>query len=104
MAKPTDHITIYAPIGGIVVHKDAQEGMYVETGTRIYTIADLIELWVMLEAYESDLPWLRYGQQVAFRPKPIPGKVFEGRSRSSTRWSTQRPARSRFVSTWPTRR
>jgi len=63
-AKASDHITIRAPSGGIVIHKNAQQGMYVKTGDRIYTIADLNSVWVDLRAYESDLMWLRYGQKV----------------------------------------
>jgi Cu(I)/Ag(I) efflux system membrane fusion protein len=73
----TDHLTIYAPIGGIVVHKNALEGMYVKTGTRIYTIADLSKLWVIFEAYESDLPWLRFGQRVEFTSQSFPGERLE---------------------------
>jgi Cu(I)/Ag(I) efflux system membrane fusion protein len=73
----SEHLTIYAPIGGVVVEKHTLEGMYVETGTRIYTIADLSRLWVMFEAYESDLPWLRYGQQVKFTSPSFPGEEFE---------------------------
>jgi len=73
-----DHITIYAPSGGIVIHKNAQEGMYVKTGTRVYTIADLSEVWVTLDAYESDLTWLRYGQQVRFTIEAYPGEFFSG--------------------------
>lgn len=73
--KTADHLTIFAPIGGVVVGKDAKEGMYVETGTRIYTIADLSKLWVLFEAYESDLPWLRYGQRVAFTSLSFPGET-----------------------------
>jgi len=76
--KPDDHITIYAPSGGIVIHKNAQEGMYVNTGTRIYTIADLSRMWVNLDAYESDLTWLRYGQHVDFTTESYPGEVFTG--------------------------
>jgi Cu(I)/Ag(I) efflux system membrane fusion protein len=74
----TDHITIYAPISGIVVHKNALEGMYVKTGTRIYTVADLSHVWVKLDAYESDLSWLRYGQQAEFTTVSLPGEVFKG--------------------------
>jgi len=76
--KVSDHMTIYAPVGGIVVHKNALEGMYVQEGTRIYTIADLSQLWVKLDAYESDLEWLRYGQKVEFTTVAHPGKVFTG--------------------------
>ncbi len=74
----SDHMTIYAPAGGIVIHKNAQEGMYVQTGSRIYTIADLSRVWVQLDAYESDLSWLHYGQPVEFTTESYPGEVFKG--------------------------
>ncbi len=76
---PSDHLTVYSPIGGIVMEKHANEGAYVATGTRIYTVAELSVVWVYLHAYESDLPWLRYGQRVEFTTESRPGEVFEGR-------------------------
>ena len=76
--KPVTHLTIYSPIGGIVIHKNAAEGMYVETGTHIYTVADLSRLWVKLDAYESDLLWIRYGQQLQLTTEAYPGEVFTG--------------------------
>jgi Cu(I)/Ag(I) efflux system membrane fusion protein len=75
----SDDITIFSPISGVVIHKNAVEGMYVETGTRVYTLADLTRLWVKLDAYESDLPWLRYGEQVEFSTQSLPGETFRGR-------------------------
>lgn len=75
---PMDHVTLYSPVGGIVIHKNAQEGSYVKTGDRIYTVADLSHVWVQLEAYESDLPWLRYGQKITFTTEAWPGETFEG--------------------------
>ena len=77
--KPMDHVLINAPVGGIVIHKDAVEGAYVQTGTPIYTIADLSVVWVMLDAYESDLRLLRYGQEVTFSTEAYPGETFHGR-------------------------
>ena len=74
----SDHTTIYAPTGGIVVHKNAVEGMYVKEGTQIYTIADLSTVWIKLDAYESDLEWLRYGQPIEFSTVAYPGEVFKG--------------------------
>ena len=76
--KPQDNVVINSPLSGIVIHKNAQEGMYVQTGTRIYTIADLSHLWVKFDAYESDLIWLRYGQPVEFTTEAYPGQVFRG--------------------------
>ncbi len=77
--ETTDHVTIYSPVGGVVVHKNALEGDYVKEGNRIYTIADLSLVWVNLDAYESDLPWIRYGQEVEFTADSHPGETFEGR-------------------------
>jgi Cu(I)/Ag(I) efflux system membrane fusion protein len=77
--EPTDHMTIYAPTGGIVVEKHVAEGMYVGVGTRIYTIADLSRVWVLLDAYESDMSWIRYGQEVEFETVAYPGEIFSGR-------------------------
>jgi Cu(I)/Ag(I) efflux system membrane fusion protein len=76
--KPVTHLTIYSPIGGVVIEKMANEGMYVTTGTHIYTVADLSQVWVKLDAYEADLPWIRYGQQVEFTAEAYPGEVFRG--------------------------
>lgn len=76
--RPSDHITIFAPMGGIVIHKNRQEGDYVKVGERIYTVADLTHVWVFLDAYESDLPWLHYGQRVTFTTEAYPGQTFEG--------------------------
>lgn len=77
--EPVTHITIHAPMGGIVIHKNATEGMYVNTGTPIYTLADLSHLWIKLDAYESDLPWIRYGQEVQFSTEAYPGQIFKGK-------------------------
>lgn len=76
--KPSDHIEINAPMSGIVIEKHAQQGMYVNTGTRLYTIADLQHVWVKLDAYESDLKWLRYGQKATFTTEAYPGEKFVG--------------------------
>lgn len=76
---PADHITLYAPMSGVVIEKDVVEGTYVQTGTRLYTIADLSRVWVVLEAYESDLPWIKLGQQADFQAEAYPGKVFRGK-------------------------
>jgi len=74
-----EHVTLLAPSGGVVVHKNATKGMYVDEGTLIYTIADLSKVWVLLDAYESDLAWLAYGQNVQFEVHAYPGEPFNGR-------------------------
>jgi Cu(I)/Ag(I) efflux system membrane fusion protein len=76
--KARDHVTFYSPLGGIVVEKEAREGQYVETGMRLFTVADLTRVWVQLDAYESDLAWLRYAQEVVFQAEAYPGETFHG--------------------------
>lgn len=76
--KPLEHLTIYSPASGVIIHRNATEGMYVKTGTRIYTIADLTSMWVILDAYESDLIWIRYGQKIKFNTVSNPGEIFTG--------------------------
>ncbi len=77
--KPLEYINVPAPLGGVVLAKEVKEGQYVKTGTPLYAVADLSRVWVVLEAYESDLPWLEQGQKVGFRTKALPGQVFEGK-------------------------
>ena len=77
--EPSDHITIQSPQNGVVVLKFVNEGQYVKTGERLFQVADLSQVWLELEAYESDLPWLRYAQDVTFTVEAIPGEVFHGR-------------------------
>ncbi|MFH1436066.1 MAG: efflux RND transporter periplasmic adaptor subunit [Pseudomonadota bacterium] len=77
--KHRKYLTITAPMGGVVIHKNAFVGMYVEEGTKIFTIADLSRLWVMLDAYESDLSWIRVGQEVDLEVEAYPGEEFKGK-------------------------
>lgn len=73
-----ENMTIYAPIGGVVIHKQVNEGDYVKEGQPVFKIGDLTSLWLVIEAYEKDLPWLRYGQKVNFNVVSFPGKDFTG--------------------------
>lgn len=77
--KTSEHITLYAPQSGVVISKEVVEGMYVKTGAPLFTIADLSRVWVILEAYESDLAWIREGQPVAVEAEAFPGDVFTGK-------------------------
>jgi Cu(I)/Ag(I) efflux system membrane fusion protein len=74
----TDQVQINAPLKGIVIEKNVKEGDYVGTGTAYYKIADLSKLWVFLDAYESDIAWIRYGQKVSFEVEAYPGDTFHG--------------------------
>ncbi len=74
-----DRIQIDSPIGGIVTEKLVHEGDYVKTGTPLFRVAELDRVWVKIDAYEQDLPWIRYGQLVSVTAEAWPGDVFTGR-------------------------
>lgn len=76
---PDEHMIINSPVKGTVIHKKGFEGMYVKTGDKIYTIADLSRVWLYLDAYESDIQWLHYGQNAAVETESYPGEVFYGK-------------------------
>ncbi|MHC4278006.1 MAG: efflux RND transporter periplasmic adaptor subunit [Planctomycetota bacterium] len=73
-----DHMTIYAPITGTVIKKDVLEGQYVEEGTKMYTIADLTNLWMMAEVYEYEMGLVKLGQDVEITTAAFHGQTFIG--------------------------
>jgi membrane fusion protein, copper/silver efflux system len=77
--KPDLYITLKAPISGIVMEKRAVLGQFVKEGQDMFVINDLSHVWVKLDAYEPDLPWIRYGQEVTFTTPSFPGKTFKGK-------------------------
>lgn len=76
---PSDHITIFARQDGIVTERHVVEGAYVKEGESLFSVASLESVWLNMEAYESDLAWLKFAQDVAFTVEAIPGEVFHGR-------------------------
>lgn len=67
---------ILASHGGIVTQRNIAVGDYVNTGTVLFNIVDLDKIWVMLDAYESDLPLVAIGNPISFTAAGIPGQTF----------------------------
>lgn len=72
-------LTIYSPASGVVTQKDAFKGHYVKTGEHQYVIADLSNIWVDVDIYEYELPWVRQGMSAEMDLSYIPGKRFKGK-------------------------
>jgi len=77
--EPTGIATVYAPMYGVVVEQKAFEGTYVNTGAPIFVLADPRYVWARLDAYETDYPWIRKGQEVSLQTAAYPGEVFKGK-------------------------
>jgi Cu(I)/Ag(I) efflux system membrane fusion protein len=69
---------IRADVSGYVIKKMVDRGNYISTGEAIYQIADLLEVWVLFDVYESDMPWIKKGDKVTFTVASIPGESFHG--------------------------
>lgn len=77
--KITSSVNLYAHTTGIVTSRAVNTGDYVRTGAVLFEVAGLSKVWAVLDAYESDLPWISMGQQVEFTTQAIPGKNFKAR-------------------------
>jgi len=53
-------------------------GDYLGQGEVMYEIADLSNVWVLFDVYESDMTWVKKGNQIIYTIQSIPGKSFEG--------------------------
>ena len=77
--KPMSRIRIKSPQSGTVIEKSAVEGDYVKTGQKLYRVADLSSVWLMLDLFPDDASAVRFGQQVEAEIQSVPGEVFTGR-------------------------
>ena len=72
-------VTLYAPYSGFVIKKDINEGMKVMTDKELYTIADLSNVWVNVDVYESDISFIKVGQQADISLSYSSGESLKGR-------------------------
>jgi len=61
--KPRLRLTYYSPFTGYVIEKNALLGEYAKAGMNLYKIADLSRIWVFADIYESELSFIKTGQQ-----------------------------------------
>jgi Cu(I)/Ag(I) efflux system membrane fusion protein len=69
---------IHAPGPGTVIKVGARRGQYVTPMTELYFIADLSRVWVYVDIFEDELPWVRVGDRSEMTLNGLPGRVFEG--------------------------
>ena len=77
--KVSDRITLFSPIHGTVTEKMVVQKQMVKPGEMLYRLANLESVWVYLDIYESELPWVQYGQMVETKSEAVPGQSFSGR-------------------------
>ena len=69
---------IYAPLNGIVLRKNVEQGETVNTGTPVFTIGDMEHPWIKVYVKEDKLGFVKLGQKAEITVDSFPGKKYEG--------------------------
>ena len=78
-APPTYEVPVKAPIAGEVVEQDVAAGQLLQTGTtQCFMISDTSTVWVLVNVYQKDLPYVRVGDPVTIQTDAYPDQ-FQGR-------------------------
>ncbi len=74
-----NNVEIVSDISGIITARRVNHGDYINQGTVLFDVVDLSRLWVLFDAYESDLRFLQKGDNVEFTVQALPGVKLSGK-------------------------
>jgi cobalt-zinc-cadmium efflux system membrane fusion protein len=78
-SAPSPDVPVRAPINGQVVEQDISAGQLLQAGTtQCFMISDMSTVWVLVNVYQKDLPYVRVGDMVTIQTDSYPD-VFHGR-------------------------
>lgn len=77
--KINKYMTLYAPFNGTVLSKNVLDGEMVKAGKEIIKIADLSNLWLKADIYESELEKISIGSKAEVNFSYNPDKTFNGK-------------------------
>jgi Cu(I)/Ag(I) efflux system membrane fusion protein len=73
-----NNFEVLSNTSGTVTTRRVNNGDHVSVGTILFDIADLSKVWIMFDAYESDLQFLHVGEKLSFNLQALPGTDFTG--------------------------
>jgi membrane fusion protein, heavy metal efflux system len=79
-APPSFEVPVKAPISGLVVEQDVAAGQLLQVGTtQCFMISDVSSVWVLVNIYQKDLPYIHVGDTVTIQtdtyPEPFHGRI-----------------------------
>jgi cobalt-zinc-cadmium efflux system membrane fusion protein len=78
-APPSFEVPVRAPISGEVVEQDVSAGQLIQPGsTQCFLISDTSNVWVLVNVYQKDLPYVHVGDTVTIQTDAYPD-IFHGR-------------------------
>ncbi len=79
-AKNSAELPLLAPIGGEVVERLVAPGQVIQAGaTQAFTISNMSTVWVLVNVYQQDLPYVRVGDPVTITADAYPGTQLTGK-------------------------
>lgn len=79
LVQSTAEIPVIAPVGGEIVERLVGPGQLLQAGgTQCFTISDTSSVWVLVNVYQSDLAYVRVGQDVEISTDSYP-ETFHGK-------------------------
>lgn len=70
---------VLAPMSGVVLERSVSPGLLVEREAALFEIADLSQVWAVVDVYQKDLGQVQERGEVEVHTEAYPGAVFEGR-------------------------
>jgi Cu(I)/Ag(I) efflux system membrane fusion protein/cobalt-zinc-cadmium efflux system membrane fusion protein len=77
--KIKHELEVDAPVSGYIIERNALPNMYVQPGTKLYSLADLSTVWVYAQVFQNDLGRVSVGNPADITVDSYPGRVFRGR-------------------------
>ena len=74
-----NNFEVLSNTSGTVTARRVNNGDHVSEGTVLFDIADLSKVWIMFDAYESDLQFLHIGEKLSFNIQALPGQNITGK-------------------------
>jgi len=71
-------INIYAPQDGVITELNIREGAFIPRSTSVVSLADLSSVWLLVDIFESQIDWVKEGQNAEARLGFMPDKIWDG--------------------------
>src|SRR5262249_29702622 len=78
--RSIDRVTVVtSPIAGTITARKVGPGQYIRQDNTdpLFMIADLSQMWMLANAYEADVPWIKVGQPVEVHIMAYPDTIFK---------------------------
>lgn len=72
-------LTVYSPASGYITERNALPNMYVQPDTKLYSIADLSDVWVLAQIFQNDAGKFKPGDPAEITLDAYPGRIFKGK-------------------------